>query len=638
MSRDWTKTIKSWDYGTVTVGTLRPTSYAVSNSCQFSETASTILNLHSHAQTVWNYSTPPASVLSAFSVDRDVTYDWTTDITSINNYIYWIWGGVGSGGVGLIKHSNGTLSFVVSHGYYLNYSTHKGKYYLTYHCGVNYSNVLDFSQVAFAYFNNSARTASYINPFPADNYLQNICILIRNGTPNQTTQQYPWIYWNLANDGSRVSPYYYDPEPNNTNSFQTNDLNTLFDASWTYAESISGNYKRYYPNRCFTLWTYTVPSVNNACLFMDDEHWGVSGYSHESGNWFGTEEDNEGGDGDGDNSQGGSTPMHVDDIPSDVTDTGFVRLYKSAPVDLRALANFMFATLTTNQADVLKKLLSNPLDYIICLNACHFDVTADDYENIKMGGIDTTVQSRPTKQFVHLSGGSYTIEHYWGSYLDYAPFTTIQIHVPYCGTHTLDTDMVMDSTLTLDYEIDLLSGTMVAQLSISKPNDLKNQPDSIDGKVIETYTGNVFTQIPIANTDYRQMITSVLGIASSAVTSVASNNPLPLANGVANAVTNSKSTVTKNGSISNNYGYMSHQNAFLIISRPCLTMSGDEQTKFHDWMGYPCNMVKKVGDFSGVLTIQKGTFWNGDNSNPFTSITDTEKDEIAQLLENGICV
>ena len=633
MSRDRTKYIKSWDYGTVLVSTLRPM-YGVPNTSQFSEHISTVLDLDAHAQTVWNYSTPTTGIINAFATDRELTYDWTADITAINNYIYWIWGGVGSGGVGLIKHSNGLLYFVVSHGYYINQSTNKGKYYLTYHCGVNYSSILrNYSQVAFAYYNNSALNASYINPFPSDNYLQNICILIKQYTPSLTSSVIPWQIFTLEGSGTTTDPYKYDT----TSYIETGDIASMFDTSNVYAESIVGNYKRYYYNKIFRPYSGS-PQTNNACLFLDDETFGVSGYSHESGNWFGTEEDNEGGDGDGDNSQGGSTPMHVDDIPSDVTDTGFVRLYKSAPVDLRALANFMFATLTTNQADVLKKLLSNPLDYIICLNACHFDVTADEYEEIKIGGINTTVQSRPVKQFVHLSGGSYTIEHYWGSYLDYAPFTTVQIHVPYCGTHTLDTDMVMDSTLTLDYEIDLLSGTMVAQLSISKPNDLKNQPDAIDDKVIETYTGNVFTQIPIANTDYRQMISSVLGIASSAVTSVASNNPLPLANGVANAVTNSKSTVTKNGSISNNYGYMSHQNAFLIISRPCLTMNGDEQTKFHDWMGYPCNMVKKVGDFSGVLTIQKGTFWNGDNSNPFTSITDTEKDEIAQLLENGICV
>lgn len=636
------KLIDSWDKGVVTVSCARNYNYTqpAGGSAQIDTPygLSSVIDVSQEVIRISQLSTPANTVWNNLNVDRDITYDWTTDISNFNNYCYWIWGGVASGGVGIAKEAGGYTSFVCSHGYYIHNTTGKGKYYLTtfYRMANPATLANDLSQIAFFYYNSSIHKTNLITPFPADNFSSNIYIVTNNGLNTNTTNTTPFWYWNRV--GSETNENVYDPPNPTTNAFASGDLNTIFKVGETYDTDIARNIRQYLPDRVVR-YEGGGTIFNNG--FLDDEYYGVTNYTHQSGNWFGHEhdQDNEGGDGDGDNTQGGSTPNHVDVIPSDVTDTGFVRLYKSQPVDLRGLANFLFASLTDAQAIVLKKLLSNPLDYIICLNACHFDVTpSGEYESIKIGGIDTTVQSRPVKQFVHLSGGSYTINHYWGSYLDYAPFTTIQIHVPYCGTHTLDTDMVMNSTLTLDYEIDLLSGTLVAQLSISKPNDLKNQPDAIEGKVIETYTGNVFTQIPIANTDYRQMIASVLGIASAGITSVASASPLPLASGVANAVTNSKVNVQKQGSISNNYGYMSHQSAFLIISRPCLTMSGDEQTKYHDWMGYPCNMVKTVGDFSGVLTIQKGTFWSGDNTNPFTSITDTEKDEIAQLLEGGICV
>lgn len=646
------KDIDTYDYGTIHVGTLRTFGVNCRNGFQYEGPLSTIIDLSDKADMVNAYNPCPQGYYNAINYDRPLDYDWTTDINNINQYIYWIWGGVASGGVGLIKMPNSFLGWVCSHGYYINNAGTAGRYYLSYFRtinGTNYANSnpdLKWTQVAFHYNNEQEPFSNLISPTPDDRFSPWISVQLNRGLQdNNNDELLPWHYWRRLGDGSITDFYHYVPEGAN-NFIGTVDLSTIFDSSSAFGTNIGLNTKGYYPEIVFR--TYTGTQILSTQDILDDDYYGFNGYVHQSGHWYGVErdDDNEGGDGDGDDSQGGSTPFHVTDIPYDVTDTGFVRLYKSAPVDLRALANFMFASLTTDQSATLKKLLSNPLDYIICLNACHFDVTAGDYEEIKIGGINTTVQSRPVSQFVHLSGGSYTLNHYWGSFMDYAPFTTVQIHVPYCGTHTLDTDLVMNSTLFLDYEIDLLSGTLVAQLSISKPNDLKNQPDSIGSPsapvVIETYTGNVFTQIPIANTDYRQMIASVLGIASSAVTSVASNNPLPLASGVANAVTNSKTNVSKNGSISNNYGYMSHQNAFLIISRPCLTMSGNdvdsELTKYHDWLGYPCNMVKKVGDFSGVLTIQKGTFWSGDNSNSFDSITDAEKEELSQIMDGGICI
>lgn len=645
------KTIKTHDFGTITVGTLMNCGYCVSNAVQFLGAPSTVIDLRAKADMVNAYSACPASYLSALTTEQPIEYDRTTEINNLNQYVYWIWGGVSAGGIGLWKNQYNMLGFIYSHGSYISNSTGKLKYDIS---GGSYwgnygalPDELKLKSFAMAYYNMAVKKTNLINPYPADNYYQNVAILFNGGwTQNTSNTTDPWRYWKLKYNEVTVGSVtferpYYDPTPNNQNWFGTNELGApMFDGAWDDYRSIVDNVVSMQPHTVFQC-AGAYPWYSDSYV-RDDEYYGLAGYSWNYGHWYGDEQDdeggNEGGDGDGDDSQGGTTPNHVTVIPSDVTDTGFVRLYKSATTDLRALANFMFATLTTDQASALKKLLSNPLDYIICLNACHFDVTAGDYEEIKIGGINTTVQSRPVGQFVTLNGGSYTIAHYWGNYLDYAPYTKVQIHIPYCGTHELDVDMVMNSTLTLSYEIDLLSGSMVAQLSISKPNDLNNQPDAIEGKVIETYTGNVFTQIPIANTDYRQMIASVLGIASSAVSSIASSNPLPLTSGIANAVTNSKTTVTKNGSISNNYGYMSHQDAFLIISRPCLTMGSTERTKFHDWMGFPSNMVKTVGQFSGVLTIQKGTFWGGDNSKPFTSITDEEKKELEQIMEGGICV
>lgn len=643
MSR--TKKIKTYDYGNVLVSTQQNCDYCVGHGLQLADDAPkpTIINLGSKFDEIDALSPCPVAYMNAVGEDQNLDHDYTTDFNNLNQYIYWIWGGITSGGLGIFKHSSGDVCFICSHGYYIKNNNTKGKYYLEYFYRMrNYSARSEdykIKQVAFLYYNQARASTNLVNPFPSDDYMQYVQVLTNVWYFGNTTNPNGWHFWNRAGTDSVTDWYYYEPTPTDQNYFETNDLNSLFVVGgWSYGMNVPRNIRAYYPTK---VWSASGnPYYQNTPNIYDDEYWELNGYQHQTGHWYGEiADDDEGGDGDGDDEQFPIPPNNVEDIPTNILDTGFFTLFKPVSAELRGLANFMFSQLTDGDAEALKKLLVNPLDYITCLNCCHFPVPTGDHKEIKVGGIGTTVQSALiTNQFVRLNGGSIAINEYWGNYLDYAPYTKVQIHIPYCGTHELDVDMVMRSTLKLYYSIDLLSGSMVATLYIDKPNDLVNQPNAIEDSVIETYTGNVFSPVPIASSDYRNMLGSVLGIASNAVTSLVSGNPLPFSNGVANAVTNSKSTVTKQGSISNSYGYISPQEAFIIISRPCIAMLEEEKTKFHDWMGYPCNMVKAVEEFSGVLTIQKDSFWRGDTRNNFTSITDAEADELQTIMESGICV
>lgn len=648
MSLERTKKISTHDFGDIEVATLVSTTSFNGGTVQFADDVSTILDIHEKALMVDGYNPCPWGVYQALNQEQPIEYDRTAEINALNQYVYWIWGGVTQGGVGLFKDNYGLLSFIISHGSCINNNNGKKRYWLVYGLSVgNYATrptALQYHQFAMAYYNQAERKTNLITPFPNDNYSSYVALLIPSGNPTATNQTDPYRYWQLKFETVTVGSVtydrpYYDPLPNNQNWFGSCNFRDFFDGTNQYYQSVVNNVREYLPEKIFACSTAYPWSTQYMCL--DDEYYGLAGYTHEYGNWFGelADNDDEGGDGDGDNTQNPIPPQDVSQIPTNILDTGFFTLFKPVSAELRGLANFMFAQLTDGDAEALKKLLVNPLDYITCLNCCHFAVPTGDHKEIKVGGIGTTVQSALiTNQFVKLDGGSIAINEYWGNYLDYAPYTKIQIHIPYCGTHELDVDMVMRSTLKLQYSIDLLSGSMVATLYIDKANDLVNQPNEINNGVIENYTGNVFSPVPIASSDYRNMLGSVLGIASNAVTSLVSGNPLPFSNGVANAVTNSKSTVTKQGSISNSYGYISPQEAFIIISRPCIAMVEEEKTKFHDWMGYPCNMVKTVGEFSGVLTIQKDSFWKGDTRNNFASITDAEADELQTIMESGICV
>lgn len=57
---------------------------------------------------------------------------------------------------------------------------------------------------------------------------------------------------------------------------------------------------------------------------------------------------------------------------------------------------------------------------------------------------------------------------------------------------------------------------------------------------------------------------------------------------------------------------------------------------FSEWEGYPSNMKKKVKDVTGYFEVNTSCFWSGSIKNKFGVITDTEADELKQILEGGV--
>ena len=61
--------------------------------------------------------------------------------------------------------------------------------------------------------------------------------------------------------------------------------------------------------------------------------------------------------------------------------------------------------------------------------------------------------------------GSYKFEEYFGSFLDYSPYTKINMFLPYCGFIQLQAENVMGKTVSLKYSISFVDGTCLAQVS-----------------------------------------------------------------------------------------------------------------------------------------------------------------------------
>ena len=217
-----------------------------------------------------------------------------------------------------------------------------------------------------------------------------------------------------------------------------------------------------------------------------------------------------------------------------------------------------------------------------------------------------------------------------------------KIYIPYCGVHELPIDLVMGGTLKLQYIVDVLTGSLVAELSLIRDRSwLMGSEDAVtqgtgydDGGLMWSYSGNCFIPIPIASTDYRNVVNGALGLVSGIGTSIATGNPLPLAGSVAGAVMNSKPQIQVGSNMGANYGYMTAQDAYLIIEQPVPA----KPMEYQSWVGYPVNEMYTIRDYSGLMIVKTDNYWCGTVKNGFGVITPDEADELRELLNGGICV
>ena len=343
----------------------------------------------------------------------------------------------------------------------------------------------------------------------------------------------------------------------------------------------------------------------------------------------------QGGDGDYDDDDStGNTPDDLPDFAVDATDTGFVNLYNPSKSELKALATFLFTGITESISIVLKRLVANPLDYIVSLNLCHASIPSNETEMISFGGVPTNVvMNKISNQFLKLYGGSLTIneQKQARNFLDYNMRCTVWI--PYCGTAELPIDWVMNATLDLRYVVDLLTGSLTATIYSTRErlSYLHGVEKSYSELQTFTFSGNCFEPLPIACADYRNVVNGALGLAGGIATSIATGNPLPAVGSLSNAVMNSKPHIQTGGNMASCYGYMTQQRAFIMLSRnvPNVPLG------WGSWAGYPCNQIAKLETFTGYTEVQPRDTWANDFSKP---ITDTELDELRDILQNGIYV
>ena len=244
--------------------------------------------------------------------------------------------------------------------------------------------------------------------------------------------------------------------------------------------------------------------------------------------------------------------------------------------------------------------------------------TTGSSSDIKLGSFDTELDSLLiANQYVEVNCGTLNVPLYWGSALDYAPFSRAEIFVPFVGFRNIQIEDIQRLTLQLKYHVDVLTGDCVAYLKCGN-------------SVLYSWTGNCLSHIPCTSSSSDLLAKSISAVGAIGV-GMATGNPASAAAGVISGATNvvtSKNHVQRSGDVAGSPGVMSEFVPYIIYHRPKQSLASG----YNRYKGYPSNITSILGDLTGYTEVEHIHLTG------ISGATDTEMREIEELLKGGVII
>lgn len=303
------------------------------------------------------------------------------------------------------------------------------------------------------------------------------------------------------------------------------------------------------------------------------------------------------------NTGGGNSPSIV--VPSQQA-SALWAIYNPSLAQLNQLGAWLWST---NFIDQILKIFNDPMQAIIGLHKVYTTPNISGTGNIKVGYLDSGVGSNIVgNQYTYIDCGTVSLREYYGNILDYSPYTTVQLYLPFIGIVPLDVADVTRASISVKYGVDVLTGACLASVSVQRDNA---------GGVLYQYSGNCACQYPLSSGSYMGMLTGAIG----AVGSLAKGNIF----GTALSIAGMHTSIEHSGGFSGNAGAMGGKKPYLIVSRPQTAMNDG----FPAIQGYPSNVFVTLGSCTGYIQVADCHVEN-------ISATDKELEKIKQLLKEGV--
>lgn len=359
--------------------------------------------------------------------------------------------------------------------------------------------------------------------------------------------------------------------------------------------------------------------------------------------------------------------------------TGMFTVWLPSDTDMVHISNFLWSN----------NVIDNILKYFNSVNECvlglyilpYVPTSGTSSKKFKIGNLtddDYSNVTYLTNRYRTIDMGSFELSAIWDSYLDFAPYTKLEIFLPYCGIHNLDVDELMcpaqksgilsektGSTVSCEYRIDLLTGGVVVYLKVN--NEVRYQ-----------FSGKMGCNLPVTGNNYnimvQTMIQGISGLASTianhAISAPYAQNPVapsptPLLAGatkkdiadynkaqakydrqmesrasqlgssagvatgaaVSGVVQSMKPDIIRCGNISGDLSMMGYDRPYLIKTRPNKPKLEGQK----EFTGLPSYKKDTVGNFEGYTEFIKVHITD-------VSCTGQEQEAIEKMLLSGVII
>lgn len=289
--------------------------------------------------------------------------------------------------------------------------------------------------------------------------------------------------------------------------------------------------------------------------------------------------------------------------------------------------------------DNVSRLWENPAEYIIDLT--YYPLRPDTLnmagaqEQIIVGNINSEVTGLifpdSGNRFHYM--GAYHVEPYYNSYLDYEPYTSISIYLPYIGVRSLDSSRITGHTINVGYTFDFNTRQVTAHLGLDGEGfgDL--------GNALDSFTGSFGIAFPLSGSQANQVALNVLQSTTQLISSagaiaggVATGNVAAVYGGAVNAgstLLGGQAIKPESlGTLTPTAGLYAPQIPYLIINRPITALPSSWAAD----MGYSAGYSGKVSSFTGYLEALHVEL------NRAANMTEQEAQEIITALQGGILI
>lgn len=260
------------------------------------------------------------------------------------------------------------------------------------------------------------------------------------------------------------------------------------------------------------------------------------------------------------------------------------------------------------------------------------------YETVYVGKESTGIMARPIHKgtiIIDMGGMSYTVadKH---AFLNYEPYSSCHIYIPYCGIITISPTEVINKNVSVKMIIDLVTGACTGVLFV-------------DGIAFAYKDGVIGIEIPITGANMSQYFSNLLNGAMSGATSgmsvgsnlndiVSTTASAPAVVGlggavgaVAGAIAGQAKgvTISKQGASSPACSLAQPQYCYMIIETP---KEIDTMTNYGHTDGY---LSYRTGTIQSFVGTGFSVFANID-TNTIPNATESERNKIKTMLESGV--